>query len=77
MIDISPRIKGIAKVKANQQFFDRRKLLIGLGVRPIFSTAVWSDVDRSIDGILNADTQAEGLLERMNEIVLLYEDAAS
>lgn len=77
MIDISPRIKGIAKVKASQQFFDRRKLLIGGGVRAYFSTAVWTDTDRSIDGILNADTQAEGLLERMNKIVLLYEDAAS
>ena len=46
-------------------------------MRAYFSTAVWTDTDRSIDGILNADTQAEGLLERMNKIVLLFEDAAS
>lgn len=42
-----------------------------------FSTAVLIGTDQSIDDILNADKQAEGLLERMNEIVLLYEDAAS
>lgn len=46
-------------------------------LRAYFSTAVWTGTDRSIDDILNADKQAEGLLERMNEIVLFYEDAAS
>lgn len=46
-------------------------------LRADFSTAVWTGTDRSIDDILNADKQAEDLLKRMNEIVLLYEDAAS
>lgn len=46
-------------------------------LRAYFSTAVWTGTDRSVDDILNADKQAEGLLERMNEIVLLYEEAAS
>ncbi|MCK0102358.1 hypothetical protein [Pseudohalocynthiibacter sp. F2068] len=46
-------------------------------LRAYFSTAVWTGTDRSIDDILNADKQAKGLLERMNEIVLLYEDTAS
>ena len=46
-------------------------------LKELISTTTWSAGDQYIADIQNADKQSEDLLKRMNEIVLLYEEAAS
>ena len=70
---------GALQAAKSQPIIERLRSVQGdwAALRELTSTATWSGEDQSISDILQADKQAEDLLNRMNEIVLLYEEAAA